>query len=77
VNICELIAGCQKKGWKCTIRNRDGKIYATISWEQKGGVKEVPYLKIYSFVKSYIEDAYMTSFGAYSRAVFRLNPDNL
>ena len=68
-----LREACKNKRWKCHIRNRKGHFYANIVWGHLP-FTEVKHDEIHSFVTRCVPKAYITSYGMWSNATFRLNP---
>lgn len=60
-----------RKQYRATMRNRGGKVYLTVYWEN-GSFHE--YDLACSLVEEYWPDAYVTSASTMSHATFRLNP---
>ena len=60
-----------RKQYRATIRNRSGKVYLTVYWEN-GSFHE--YDQACHLVEECWPDAYVTSVSAKSHTTFRLNP---
>ena len=60
-----------RKQYRATIRNRSGKVYLTVYWEN-GSFHE--YDQACCLVEDHWPDAYVTSASTMSHATFRLNP---
>lgn len=65
------------RGWKVNSRNRNGKHYVTISWNENTSpvVYRLEPRQVREVVNEVFAHATMTSYAAYSNAVFRTNPE--
>lgn len=65
------------RGWKVNSRNRNGKHYVTISWNENTSpvVHRLEPRQVRTVVNEIFAHARMTSYAAYSNAVFRTNPE--
>ena len=65
------------RGWKVNSRNRNGKHYVTISWNENTSpaVQRLEPRQVKEAVNEVFAHAMMTSYAAYSCATFRTNPE--
>ena len=65
------------RGWEVNSRNRNGKHYVTILWNENTSpaVQRLEPKQVREAVNEVFPHATMTSYAAYSNAVFRTNPE--
>lgn len=67
----------RNRGWKVNSRNRNGKHYVTVVWGEDNApvTHRMEPRQVRELVNEVFAHATMTSYAAYSNAVFRTNPE--